>query len=496
MSYQYDLAGNMTQETYPSGKVFVTEYDSAGRIAGVKRGASYYAGASPADATNRIQYSAHGAIGAMKLGNGKWEHTVFNSRLEPTEIGLGATNGASVLLKLEYTYSNSNPSVHDNNGNVMTQKITAPKNGGGNLVLTQTYSYDQLNRLSDAAETGGTSEWSQTYSYDRFGNRAVVSGTVLDASRTPQSLSAFDTATNRIKPAVMPGFGYDTAGNVTSDPTTSANGIVYDAENRQTAYGTSSYSYDGDGRRVKKQVGNVTTVFVYNVLGQLLAEYDNSASPPAGSGTSYLTSDHLGSTRVVMKADGTVARHDYLPFGEEIPSTVGGRSSVAGYSAADSTRQKFTQKERDSESGLDYFLARYYSSAQGRFTSTDPFNIVLERQMATNPKTAEAQFVAYLGSPQQWNRYCYANNNPLKYLDPFGEKIEIFGNEEERKKALERIKGVVGEKAAGLLYVREDNGHYYVDYQGKNRDALAATSELGVHIADIIDRRAVVRPNT
>jgi hypothetical protein len=76
---------------------------------------------------------------------------------------------------------------------------------------------------------------------------------------------------------------------------------------------------------------------------------------------SYLTTDHLGSTRVVTDGSAVVkARHDYLPFGEEIETSVGGRSGVTGYAAADSTRQRFTSKERDTESGLDYFLARYY----------------------------------------------------------------------------------------------------------------------------------------
>jgi hypothetical protein len=112
--------------------------------------------------------------------------------------------------------------------------------------------------------------------------------------------------------------------------------------------------------------------------------------------------------------------------------------------------------------------------------------------MATDAKAARSKLIAYLSSPQQWNRYPYVTNNPLKYVDPNGELLEISGTEEERKKALERIKGVVGEKAAGLLYVREDNGHYYVDYKGKDRDALAATSELGVHIADIIDSNKTV----
>ncbi len=64
---------------------------------------------------------------------------------------------------------------------------------------------------------------------------------------------------------------------------------------------------------------------------------------------------------------------------------------------------KFTGKERDSESGLDYFGARYYGSALGRFTSADEPLIDQEA-----------------GDPQSWNLYGYVRNNPLKNVDPFG----------------------------------------------------------------------------
>jgi len=69
----------------------------------------------------------------------------------------------------------------------------------------------------------------------------------------------------------------------------------------------------------------------------------------------------------------------------------------------------FTGKERDAESGLDYFGARYYSSSMGRFSSPDP--------KATS---------AHLENPQSWNRYAYTDNNPLVYIDPDGkEKLKI-----------------------------------------------------------------------
>ena len=184
--------------------------------------------------------------------------------------------------------------------------------------------------------------------------------------------------------------------------------MTYDAENRQRTFnGTvGQYFYDGDGHRVKKLDSSGTTVFVYNAGGQLIAEYHSDPVPPpaGGGGTSYLTSDHLGSTRVVTRSDGTVkARYDCLPFGEELGSGIGQRTTGLGYSLADSTKQKFTQKERDSESGLDYFIARYYSSAQGRFTSVDP-----------------ATSSAHALNPQSWNRYAYVFNNPLILIDPDG----------------------------------------------------------------------------
>ena len=69
------------------------------------------------------------------------------------------------------------------------------------------------------------------------------------------------------------------------------------------------------------------------------------------------------------------SRHDYLPFGEEIFAGTGGRATTQGYptspNSSDGVRQKFTLKERDNETGLDFFRTRYYSSVQGRFTSYD-----------------------------------------------------------------------------------------------------------------------------
>jgi RHS repeat-associated protein len=414
--YVYNRASEMTSQTYPSGRVVQTEYDTTGRIAGMKNQASglYYAGGAASDGLNRIQYAASGAVSAMKLGNGKWEHTNYNNRLQPTQIGLGTSTADSSTLKLDYTYGSTT-----NNGNVQTQTLTI-----GATVMSQSYGYDALNRLQGASENSGSS-WSQTYGYDRYGNRWVSASTGYTlSSLTPQSLGAFNTATN--KPFASQ---YDGAGNQTGDA--QSRQFTYDAENRQLTFNSTvgQYFYDGDGHRVKRIDPTGTTVFVYNAGGQLIAEYHSDPVPPVagGGGTSYLTSDHLGSTRVVTDAQGNVkARHDYLPFGEELGAGIGQRTTTMKYDAPDSTKQKFTQKERDNESGLDYFLARYYSSAQGRFTSPDPLGPWA---------MSEEEKAAFLTTPQKWNRYAYVTNNPLRYSDPDGlEQYDRSVNKEEQER--------------------------------------------------------------
>jgi RHS repeat-associated protein len=128
-----------------------------------------------------------------------------------------------------------------------------------------------------------------------------------------------------------------------------------------------------------------------------------AASAPAAAQAAdvvhYYHTDAVGSVRLITdESQQTVSRHDYFPFGQEVPQTP---------TPPPETR-RFAGKERDTESSLDYFGGRYYQGSTGRFTTVDP---VLDVNAA-------------LQDPQRWNRYAYVRNGPMRFVDPDGRAIE------------------------------------------------------------------------
>jgi YD repeat-containing protein len=206
--------------------------------------------------------------------------------------------------------------------------------------VAQTYGYDPFNRLASAAEAGG---WSQGFGYDEYGNMWVdsVSGLTLSPN-TPTSSSWFPSNNRLENPSVSTDFDYDEAGNQINSGGSSVE-LTYDAENRMVQFEVTGsnirelYDYDGEGRRVRHrhQVysgGNwgttQQTLYVYDAFGQLAAEYGDP-STDADCFTCYLTTDLLGSTRLITNHLGEpVARYDYLPFGQEIPDGINDRDDI------------------------------------------------------------------------------------------------------------------------------------------------------------------------
>jgi RHS repeat-associated protein len=318
------------------------------------------------------------------LGNGLTENWTFGTaQKQPTQLAVSGVNAS-------WTWGYGADST--DNGNVMSAGIAA--NG---VNVSQSFGYDKINRLTGSSETGGPG-WTRNYGYDNWANGWVTANSGLTlASTTPVASSNFD-ANNRLN---IMSSAYDVAGNQTGIASSVS---AYDAENRQISYAlggvTTTYTYDGDGRRIKKVSGSTTTVYVYDAQGQLAAEY--APVQPAACVTCYLTADTLGSTRMITDETGTPREcHDYLPFGEEIARTGAG----ACYTASTSNTLKFTGKERDVETGLDYFGARYLSAAQGRWTIPD--------------WSARQDPVPYatVADPQTLNLYAYVRNNPLSRPD-------------------------------------------------------------------------------
>jgi RHS repeat-associated protein len=148
------------------------------------------------------------------------------------------------------------------------------------------------------------------------------------------------------------------------------------------------YGLNGEVLAESDLSGNFTAEYIF-FNGQRVARRDSSGA------VHYYFSDHLGTHSLITDANGTMPpqeESDFYPYGGEIP-----------VSGSDPNHYKFTGKERDYESSLDYFGARHYTSAMGRFMQPDePF---VDQEDS---------------NPQSWNLYSYVLNNPLKSVDPDG----------------------------------------------------------------------------
>jgi RHS repeat-associated protein len=197
-------------------------------------------------------------------------------------------------------------------------------------------------------------------------------------------------------------------------PSWSANGsqIVFRSDRERDAYDPSAQVWmmnsDGSGQINLSNNGGNDYSPDLQTSGTIGPPPSPTPTPtplgPSPIGVHWLVADQLGTPRIIIDESGSLAnvsRHDYLPYGEEL--FAGSRASQFGYIDNDGIRERFTQKEHDSETALDYFGARYYASSQGRFTCPDP---VLSS--------------GRIPQPQSWNRYSYVLNRPLSLVDPDG----------------------------------------------------------------------------
>ena len=357
------------------------------------------------------------------------------------------------------------------NGNILEYTDT--------VMGTWSFTYDAADRLTSAkpgsnAPSGYLNNIG-CWSYDAYGNRTMeaFSTAACNASPTPQTLNTFNAANSQLSSSTLStatltagSVGYDGGGNVTFD---GLNNYWYDAEGRLCAVqsnrglGNWQYGYDAMGSRFVR--GTPTTMpvalascgplsassftsgssFGFNkryltglgsdqvtelnegsseswahsivrLGGRALGTYDTS-------GIHFALTDPLGTKRIEANADGQIDEKCFsLPYGNDVNNPAGANCSAVANSltSGDATADElhFTGKERDSESGNDYFGARYYASTMGRWLSPD--------------WSAKAEPVPYakLDDPQTLNLYAYVTNNPLTRRDVDGhwmpwEHVEI-----------------------------------------------------------------------
>jgi RHS repeat-associated protein len=326
---QYNRAGLLTSETYPSQHVATYNYDAAGRPG--DNGTQTAFSGNLGDGAQRtyassVLYDQFGGMSQERFGTDAplYHKILYNSRGQLAEIRLGTaalpdTGWQRGAIINQYSASGwgATGGGLDNNGNLRRQEVFIPNFDGpgydqsGNWASsTQSYSYDALNRLSSASETSAAA-WTQSFAYDRWGNRTI------DASGTSNApATQFDArelaATNRLyapddldypNPAdSRRRMRYDAAGRLVYDSYTGAGTRTYDAENRMTSAQTNAsqsaaYTYDADGKRVKRNTGAGEVWQVYGLGGELLAEY--AADAPS---TSPLTEYGYRGGQLLIKA--------------------------------------------------------------------------------------------------------------------------------------------------------------------------------------------------
>ena len=397
------------------------------------------------------------SLSAMNANPTLFPEPSFVSSSIGGQLDGGAAQGAGAGVTI-YSYCVGQSCPVPNNGyDPASNLLGYTDNGSGGLpngiMGTWSFTYDSLNRLATAtAAANAPAPYAGNYgcwSYDAFGNRLSQSMSTTPCNATPPLTSwASYNANNQFinTSAALGGVPYDPSGDVLND---GQNQYLYDGEGRICAVASTpmpgmtaltGYLYDADGTRVAKgrisawscdpalngfqttndyvlgpggeqvtemgvdtTAGSSATTLTWQhtnvyAAGALLATYDND-------GLHFYLNDPLGTRRAQTDYAGVLEQTcSSLPYGDAL--------SCSGGSLNAPTEHHFTGKERDQESGNDYFGARYYTSTMGRWMSPDP----------------AGNSVANFANPQTWNLYAYVLNNPLIFTDPTGLDCVYFND--------------------------------------------------------------------
>jgi RHS repeat-associated protein len=368
-SYAYDAGNRLASITYPDGRTVTYPRNAGGRISGVTATVN---GSNQALVSGRT-YRADGLLLTQRYGNGLDETRGYDLQGRLTNQSLGTAD--------------TRVSGYDANGNVTSLQ---------NAALTGSYDYDALDRLIQDSITSLPSS-GVSLGYDANGNRTSDGGGIY----------IYQSASNRLSQYHGQAITLDAAGNTINDGT-----YTYAYNNAgelqsvgQGATTLGSYVYNHQRQRTRKTTASGTTVYHYDIRGNLILETSATGSPQVayvwaddqplaqitksgGTDTlAYLHTDHEGTPRLATGTTKAVVwRLEGRAFGETPPT-----GSVT-------VNLRYPGQYYDQETGLYYNWNRYYDPETGRYISSDP-----------------------IGLKGGLNTYGYVRNNPLRWNDPSGE---------------------------------------------------------------------------
>lgn len=420
--YEYDTWGRELEMTYPDGERLTTSYDSGGlaeSITGQQGGISY-------PYVERNEYDRFGNHRFMEYGNGLTTAMTY----DPNTLWLSdqaVRKGSSVLSDLHYSYDAAGNVVQRND----TRPLPASKTKGG--PSSQTFTYDDLDRLVSATGTyrdaAATRTYSSTMTFDATGRLTRKKQTDKLSTRTaPEPATTYDFVYQYAaqQPHAPSRVGtrsqtWDADGNLTSwqeDRTTARRTVSWDEVDRMTSVHdvigdtTTYYKYDSEDDLTIRHGPQGETEFVndeYTVMNGVAWKNMYIGDQPVAVKTTvnpreavpyYLTDDLTDSNYLVTDGGGTMVEHSlYFPGGEfwvrEKSTVVRERDLFAG-NYLDETKQLYNMGDR------------WYEPRNGLFYSPDPVLVGDLEETVDDPALLSA--------------YAYAEDNPTTYIDPTGDQ--------------------------------------------------------------------------
>jgi RHS repeat-associated protein len=376
ISHSYNTSGQLQSWTLPSGDIISVGYTD-GKITSLTLNGS-------TSILSNVVYRPFGPTLGWTWGNSTLAVREYDADGKVTDID-------SAGLKT-YSYDDA-------------FRITAIGDAN-NSALSQTFGYDNLDRLTSATVTG----FNQSWSYDANGNRLTQGG----SAPSTYVVSSTSNRLSSVSGAITRSYSYDAAGNTIDDGTAT---FAYDDSGRRvltTSSGVAAtYKYNALGQRVRKTIGSVNTYFVYDEAGHLVGEYGNGGAliqetiwfddipvatlrPSVGGGIDvfYIHSDHLNTPRRISRASDNVVvwQWDSDPFG-----ATSANEDADGNGISFTYALGFAGQYADSETSLRYNYFRDYDPQIGKYIESDP-----------------------IGLSGGLNTYAYVASNPVQGIDSLG----------------------------------------------------------------------------